>query len=402
MKKQSAVVVVGLLLWAVGGVAYAGPLSDATADSLWGIQLGGYLDVSYTYDFNDPNETNNAIRGRQFGTDDNQVQLDAFQLYIDKLPQDAGEVGFRFDILAGEDAGKIRDLFGSSGDNDIAIYQAYISYIAPVGNGLTIDVGRFATSVGYESIESLKNDQFSRSILFTGQPWTTVGLRATYAINEQWEITGGLTQGWDVVEDNNEAWTVNGAIRWMPLENVYIQEAVYYGPENANYNGGVYQRYDAVTNTWFNVPDLIGNDIYLRADSNSNYSLLNDLTAKWDINETWTVGADFGFITNENAIGTRDADIWGLAGYVRYNVNEDLYLALRGEYIDDDGLLYYNPAWDDKSLWEVTATMGYTITDGLLTRLEYRHDDAGEKIFADEDRADDQQDTISVEVIYSF
>jgi hypothetical protein len=368
MKKMYVVSVVGAALLAMGSIAYAGPLSDATADSLWGIQLGGYLDVSYTYDFNDPNEANDAIGGRAFGTDDNQVQLDAFQLYIDKLPKDAGEVGFRFDVLAGEDAQALGDLFGGNA-NDISIYQAFISYIAPVGNGLTIDVGRFAASAGYEAIESPANDQFSRSMLFTlAQPYTNTGIRATYAFNDQWEVTGGLTQGWDVVEDDNEAWTFNGAVRWMPMESVYIQEAVYYGPE--------------------------------MPDDNDNYTLLNDLVIKWDVNESWTVGANFDYINQEDAIGTQDGDMWGLGGYVRYNVNEDLYLALRGEWLDDEDGLASGPV--DNELWEVTATLGYTVTEGLLTRLEYRHDNADADLYADEDVADDQQDTIAVEVIYSF
>jgi len=370
MRKLSVVSVVGAALLAMGSVAYAGPLADATADSLWGIQLGGYLDVSYTYDFNDPNNSDDTIGGRAFGDDDNQIQLDAFQLYIDKLPKDAGEVGFRFDILAGEDAEWFDDLFGGR-TNDINIYQAFISYIAPIGNGLTIDLGRFAASAGYESIESPANDHFSRSMLFTmAQPWTQTGIRGTYAFNDQWEVTAGLSQGWDVVEDDNEAWTFNGAIRWMPMESVYIQEAVYYGPEMPN--------------------------------DNDNYTLLNDVVATWDINESWTVGANFDYVSEENGgfLANQDADMWGIGGYVRYNVNEDLYLALRGEWLDDgDGWASFS---NDNELWEITATLGYTVTEGLLTRLEYRHDSADADMYCEEDNFDDQQDTLAVEVIYSF
>jgi len=368
MRTLSVVSVIGIACWMACGVAYAGPLADATADTLWGIQLGGYLDVSYTYDFNDPDNSANSINKRAFATDDNEIQLDAFQLYIDKLPQDSGEVGFRFDILAGEDAQAIGDLWG--GTNDISIYQAFISYIAPVGNGLTIDVGRFAASTGYESIESPANDQFSRGLLFTDvQPWTTTGLRLTYPINEQWEISGALVEGWNVVDDNNESWTFNGAVRWMPMETLYFQDSIYYGPERFNEN----------------------------ADSR----FLNDFIVRWDIDESWTVGANFDYATEPNVIiGTDNANVWGFGGYVRYNVNEELYLALRGEWLDQEDQWTFPP---DNTMWEVTATLGYTVTEGLLTRLEYRHDDADVNTFWNENLFDDdQQDTISVEVIYSF
>jgi len=402
MKKWSVVSVIGAALVVASSVAYAGPLADATADTLWGIQLGGYLDVSYTYQFNDPVNSNNSIVGRAFSNDDNEIQLNAFQLYIDKLPQDAGEAGFRFDILAGEDAQVIGDLWG--GDDDISIYQAFISYIAPIGNGLTIDVGRWATPHGYESIESPANDQFTRSLMFTLlQPYTHTGIRFTYPINDQWEVMVGMSEGWDVVDDNNEAWTFHGAVRWMPMENVYIQNSVSYGPENRNH--------------WLvnNVPPALPNLIASGIRSNDDYTLLYDLVATWEINESWTVGANFDYETTEDAffkrnavprtVWSKDADLWGLGLYVRYDVNEDLYLALRGEVLDDsDGYLFYDPTVKDNNIWEVTATLGYTITEGLLTRLEYRHDDADQKIFCDEGAGifDDQQDTISLEIIYSF
>ncbi|MBN2328577.1 MAG: porin [Candidatus Omnitrophica bacterium] len=371
MKKLSALSVICAALLAVSG-AYAGPLADATSDTLWGIELGGYLDVSYTYDFNNPDDGSDAIGGRAFATDDDEIQLNAFQLYIDRLPEDVGEAGFRFDILAGEDASAIGDLWGT--DDDISIYQAFISYIAPMGNGLTIDLGRFATWHGYEAIESPANDQFSRSLLFTYlQPYTHTGIRLTYPINDQWEVSGGMTQGWDVVDDNNDAWTFHGAVRWMPMENVYIQNSVAYGPE--------------------------------QDDNDSDYTLLYDLVATWQIDESWTVGANFDYESTEDLYNDDDVDVYGLGGYVRYDVNEDMYIAFRGEWIDvDEGFAYDNVVVpEDSEIWEITATLGYTITDGLMTRLEYRHDDADGDVFDDEDgKLTDTQDTIALEVIYAF
>lgn len=391
MKKLSVMSLIGAALLVASG-AYAGPLADATSDTLWGIELGGYLDVSYTYDFNNPDDGTNAIGGRAFSTDDDEIQLNAFQLYIDRLPEDVEEAGFRFDIIAGEDASAIGDLWGS--DDDISIYQAFVSYIAPVGNGLTIDLGRFATWHGYEAIESPANDQFSRSLLFTHlQPYTHTGIRLTYPINDQWEVSGGLTQGWDVVDDNNDAWSFHGAIRWMPMENVYIQNSVAYGPENRNAN------FDN---------NVVGHE------SNDDYTFLYDLVATWQIDESWTVGANFDYSTTEDSLIVNgkadDVDAWGIGGYARYDVNEDMYIALRGEWIDaDEGFGDYSSndikyiVAEDSEMWEVTVTLGYTITDGLLTRLEYRHDDADEDIFLDEDDGvEDTQDTIALEVIYAF
>ncbi len=355
----------------------AGPLADATADMLWGVELGGYLDVASTFNLNDPDGMMNSAR--IFDTDDGDfVDIHAFQLYIDKLPEDVDEVGFRVDMLYGEDAPIIGgDSIPGNGDNPLAddnlnIYQAYISYIAPIGNGLTIDLGRFATWHGYEVIESGGNDQFSRSFLFgLAIPFTHTGARLTYTINEMWEVSYGLTQGWDNVEDNNDSLSHHVAIRTMPTDDIYIQNSIAYGPEMVGDNG--------------------------------SYTFLYDLVATWQATDQLLLGANFDYGNAEDATATgSDADWWGIAGYVRYDITDKLYGAVRGEWMEDQDDVRFLSGFGEVEVWEITLTLGYEVVDGLLTRVEYRHDDADQDIFADESTFEDSQDTIAFEVIYSF
>ena len=44
-----------------------------------------------------------------------------------------------------------------------AVWQAFGSYIVPVGKGLTIDFGKFASSLGYETNFTKDNYNYSRS-----------------------------------------------------------------------------------------------------------------------------------------------------------------------------------------------------------------------------------------------
>jgi hypothetical protein len=46
------------------------------------------------------------------------------------------------------------------------IEQSYLSYLAPMGRGLQIDVGKFVTQHGAEVIEAKDNWNYSRSLLF--------------------------------------------------------------------------------------------------------------------------------------------------------------------------------------------------------------------------------------------
>jgi len=366
MKKSGLFALAAVMM--MSGAAYAGPLADATADTLWGIEIGGYLDVGYTYNINNPDKAvGNGVR--QLNADHNEFDLNALQLYFDKLPENAGEAGFRLDFMYGENANILSlpgDIF--SGD-DFVLYQAYISYIADIGNGLTIDLGRFSTPLGYEAIESPARDQYSRSLGDNMVPWTHTGLRLTYPINDQWEVMGAVVNGADVVEDNNDAQSFLAAIRWMPMETVYIANTISYGPE-MNLN-------------------------------ESDYTFLYDLVATWNVAEDWTLGVNFDWSTTEDAaIGGDDADTWGVSAYARYDVDENWYLAARlGWMNDDDGAVF---GMIDNELWEVTLTAGYTWVEGLETRLEYRHDDTDALMFDDDGKADDSQDTISVQVLYCF
>src|SRR5438034_706514 len=104
-----------------------------------------------------------------------------------------------------------------------------------------------------------------------------------------------------------------------------------------------------------------------------------------------TLGAnlDYGWETKEASLvasGTRndtDASWWGIAGYGAYDWTEQLRTALRLEYFaDPESVRSAARALGSRtSLWEVTGTLQYKIWRGLVGRLEYRHDQANEKVF---------------------
>ncbi|MBI1389619.1 MAG: outer membrane beta-barrel protein [bacterium] len=372
--KNKVILACAVAICAMAIPVSAGPLADATSDMLWGIEIGGYIDLGFNYNLSDPSTDMNSYR--YFDNDEGDfVDFHALQFSFDKLPEDVDEVGFRVDMMYGEDAPILGGGDGVLDDGNLNIYQAYLSYIAPVGNGLTIDVGRFKSFFGYEEIESGMNDQFSRSLLFGyAIPHTNTGARFTYTVNEMWEVSYALTQGWDTVEDTNDSLSHSVAIRAMPTEKIFIQNSFSYGPEMPGDNG--------------------------------SYTWLYDLVGTYQATDQLRLGANFDYGDSEDAdLNGGDAQWWGVGGYARYDVNDKIYAALRGEWFEDnDNIRLFAPLAPNTNtnLWEITATLGYQVVDGLLTRVEYRHDDASEDIFVDDSGLDDAQDTVSLEVIYSF
>ena len=65
------------------------------------------------------------------------------------------------------------------------IWQAYGTYVFPVGRGLQTDFGKFASNLGYETNYAKDNNQFSRAYLFNFLPFYHSGLRVTLPVQRQ-------------------------------------------------------------------------------------------------------------------------------------------------------------------------------------------------------------------------
>ena len=158
------------------------------------VTLSGYVDYSFTYNFNAPSNNNNNLR--VFDNDADGYSMHLAELCFDALPTKPGEAGFRLDLAFGQDVRffKSTDKFVWNSqarmndfvDNDFK--QAYIEYIVPVGcegnkKGIVLDMGKFTTWAGYETIETADNINSSRSFLFGyAIPFTHTGIRATYNV----------------------------------------------------------------------------------------------------------------------------------------------------------------------------------------------------------------------------
>ena len=231
---QAGLVTVCLtLLVLVGGPV----LSEAAVLSKDDFKLYGYVDASYTQNFNNPkNSGANANHLRIFDGDSNSFRPNMAQLVFEKegkIGTNAyDQAGFRIKLDAGEDA---QFTGGRTGD-DFDVQEMYVQYVAPVGNGLDIRIGRMNTLVGYEVIESPLNLNFSRSWLFgLGQPFTTTGLRLTYPINESLVVSiGAINSFTGLTADNNSAKSVEWLVSYKPLEQVGLNVYGIFGRESSN------------------------------------------------------------------------------------------------------------------------------------------------------------------------
>ncbi|MBI1978333.1 MAG: porin [Candidatus Omnitrophica bacterium] len=348
------------------------------------IYMDGFVDTSFNWNFATPNVApggtfatgNSTVRA--FDREADTFDLNAIQLNFYRPAPDNGGVGFRTEFTYGTDAGVIESAGFLGGTDELSIQEAFVDIKVPVGSGITVWAGKFATLHGAEVIENFLNWNSSRSLLFTNAiPFTHTGVRAFYNWLEGKIVTGvGLVNGWDNAIDNNKPKDVEAMVKWVPNENFSIAHNFMTGSQIAD---------DRSDNRW-----------------------LFDTVATWKALPKLTLMANYDYGTEERLgkisplVEGGPADWQGYALYAKYDLTDKVTLAARWEQFWDDQGARTGSADD---LWEMTYTLDYKAFENLLTRLEYRHDHAntnnlGVKTF--DGGTENNQDTVGVSFIYLF
>jgi hypothetical protein len=368
------VVVVAAVLGTAGGVS--GQTTAAQPPKTLAEELVWFAYVENSVTFNLRGDATDGTNELRFYDVDRGYTFNMAEISVKKEPSGRYPFGFGLVLTGGEDVqfnhaiGIFRDEDDTPTDTEkFDVQEAYLSYRVPVGAGLTLKGGKFATVHGYEVIESPNNLNFSRSFLFTfATPLTHVGLIGSYPVTETLTVTAGPVLGWDVATDRNGAPSGMGQIVYAGVKDLTTSVNFIVGPEKTG---------DQKNLRW--LLDLVG-----------NYTGIEGLTlgANFDLGQEEDAAADGG-----------SATWWGIAAYAAYDWTQKLRTAVRLEYFDDaDG--FRTGTGSSIGLFETTATLQYRIWRGLVGRLEYRHDRADEKVFSG--GTEKSQDTIAVSVYYLF
>jgi hypothetical protein len=375
MRHSTFGIVLGFLLVFAVSVA-----AETPTDWIRAIQWNGFVSTSYTHNENNPQSRRNQFR--TFDFDHNSFKLDVIQLVGQKPVEQPRDAGFRVDLTYGHSIPPVMAAAGNETQNGtdtqyFHIQQGYLSYIAPIGSGLRIDFGRFAAPIGYEATPGYEgwNDHFSNSFLSSTAPGTLFGFQLSYELSEHIGASVFAVNGYDIFEDNNTNKTVGAQLRVTPLEKTELVYAMAHGPE--------------------------------RAGNNRDKRTLHDVYATIEPMEDLTVAAHYSYRTEERfGIGPK-LKTRGVAGYLRYDITDRWYIAVRGEQVKDFEAGLYGavvPAGTDLKLSSITVTPGFKLTEHLMLRAEARFDKANVPAFERRNLAANvnRQQTWAFNAIYSF
>jgi Putative beta-barrel porin-2, OmpL-like. bbp2 len=359
------------------------PAKTTIASLLGPTSLSGFVDTYYDVNFNHPASQTTGFRSFEYNS--HQFALNMIELILDKAPDPssaAGRTGYHVALGYGQAMTAIdateyfssnHNLISSSSPGfDDHVKEAYFSYLAPVGKGLQFDVGKFVTSMGAEVIESKDNWNYSRGMLFSyAIPFFHFGVRAKYAFNSKVSATGFLLNGWNNVLDNNSGKTYGFSLGLTPSGKVSFATTYLAGPEQPTGAFG---------------SDTSGNLVSVNSDWRQTWDEVVSVnpTSKLSFLFNFDYGrGDRTVIDSEATPPTlSDPVYWtGLAGYVKYAVNANNYVAGRYEYYyDHDGFTTATPIHTHFNT--ITVTYQRTLASYLLTRLEFRRDTASQPVYA--------------------
>lgn len=362
-----------VMLVAVGGVLSLGIGAAQAADGLieelkrFDVKVGAWANAGITYNATDPEDNYNGPV--TFGDRSGEFQLNQLNLYIQKSVATEGngwDFGGRADVMFGTDAAftqaygafsgnnpgwdldLLRDCTGyntCSGNNrfyGLAIPQAYLEMYVPIGNGLNVKVGHFYTPIGYETVPAPDNFFYSHAYTMQfGEPFTHTGVMANYAVNSNWSFMAGVVSG-----SETGGWDGN------------------FDAQLGNWAGLMGATFTADNGTSINISGTHGSTSETNDADWGMYSIVlkHNITEKTHL----VLQHDHGFADGNVALGTTDAEWYGINSHLYYDVRDDLIVGIRGEWFrDQDGFRVWAPGRPFAPTGTAIAASYYEVTAGI-------------------------------------
>jgi hypothetical protein len=298
-------------------------------------EIGGLVDAYWLYNSNKVPPSYQA-----FDTLYNSFDVAMAEVWVAKSPTADSRIGYKVRTFFGNAA----DIVASASGQFLKespyknIGEAYGSYLAPVGKGLQIDVGKFVTTAGAEVIERKDDWNYSGSLLFTlAIPFYHSGVRLTYSPNDKVTLIGGVVNGWNDVNDNNTAKSVLGSVIYKPTGSVTITENYIGGPEQPN--------------------------------DNDDWRTLSDTVVSYTVNPQVSLMANYDWA--HDTVGGVSTTWQGVAGYLKYQANKYVAVIPRIEYYNDANGFTTGVV---QKLTDATVTLEIKPADNFIWRIEYRGD----------------------------
>ncbi len=345
-------------------------------DFLQGTTLNLMLDGYYAYNFNRPVGRVNLLRA--YDVSSNSFSLNQATIVLERAPD--ASLGRRFGARVDLQYGQATETVQGSAANELrpqvyrAVFQAYGTYVAPIGSGLTVDFGKWASALGVEGNYNKDQINYSRSYYFNFLPFYHTGFRASYNLTSKANLTYWLVNGAQQTEDFNGFKSQAFLFNLKPTSTISWNLNYYFGQEQRD----VVAVLNPEIPTSPTQPGLPTMPIQPTPDGREH---IFDTYVTWNATPKLTLVGEADYVVNRAFAGSAPAHVTGGAAYVRYQLTSRFALASRAEYLSDRGGLFSGTT---QALKETTFTTEYKFADGFLARAEWRRDFSNHPFFLTE------------------
>jgi len=350
--------------------ASVGILSFAQEAKKSPLTLSGSVDAFYqTY------LTQSDVSPTPFGTSFAEEAGFALGMANTVFSYDGAKTGMVADLAFGN-----RGVSAVGGDDEIGDYNFYVNQLYAywnVSEATTLTLGRFNTYLGYEVISPTGNFNYSTSYLFSNGPFSHVGLKADFALSDDFSLMLAVMNVTDTNVNVDGVYALGAQLGYSgQYLNFYYDGGAGLGLE-IDYTGG------------FDITDKFFLGI------NAAYQMLGDYSDTAEFVDPIT-----GEIS-EIDVFLEDVSngFYGVALYPQYAATDNFSIGLRGEYFG----YHVEEGEDLPSVFATTLTGSYSL-ENLTIKPEVRLDawSNDEPYFDNDGAAASSLAAFTLAAIYSF
>jgi len=335
------------------------------------------IDSYYAYNFNNPVGRVNLLRA--YDVLSNEFSLNQASVVVEHAPDvTAGRRwGGRLDLQFGQATDTLQGNPANEPRPQIYrnVFQAYGTYVAPIGKGLNIDFGKWGSALGIEGNYTKDQINYSRSYWFNFLPFYHMGARVSLPVNDKFALNYWIVNGTNQVEATNGFKDELFGFTAKPVKSVSWTMNYYFGQEHPDRTPAA---------TCGPIPVQPGLCFTAISPAPNGRTHIFDSYVTWQATPKLLVALEGDYFIErlwKNAApgqSSAPSHVDGGAAYLQYQLSPRFAVATRAEYMSDRGGLFSGIS---QSLKENTVTFDYKLADGFLMRYEWRRDFSNQPSF---------------------
>jgi len=328
----------------------------AQSDSLWQkapvLQLSGFADVFYAYDFNQPQ----TVQRQPFLFNHNRHNAVNLNLAYIKLGLTHTKYRANLALHAGS---YVNDNYAAEQAALSQLFEANVGMALNKANTLWLDAGIFSSHIGFESAISMDNQTLTRSLLAENSPYFLSGAKLTYNPSERWEMAFLVLNGWQRIQPvpGNSLLSLGTQLRWKLSDQSLLNWSSFIGTNDP--------------------------------DSTRRLRYFNNFYGQFQLTEKLALTAGFDIGLQQQNKGSRSYQFWYSPVLIGQLVmNSQWKVAARLEYYQDDqNLIIPTPAALNFRTMGYSVNVDYAPVARFLCRLEGRLMNSADAVFLRDDLA---------------